>query len=165
MQKLLVFGFLGIATLGVVNLFVAPQLAQAQAGLIPCGTGDPAAAGYVPCQLCHVFALGNNILKFLLVPSALNPVPIVLVIATFLFAWGGFVWVTAMGNPSRVQQGQQILLATVIGLLIVYGAWLFISLALDVFGVATFTGTGNWWEINCALSVAGPSAPPPIPGC
>ena len=168
MSKLFALGFLGIVAFGAVSLFAAPEIAQAQAGLIPCGTGSPTAPGYVPCQLCHVFVLGNNIVKFLLVPSALNPIPIVLVIATFLFAWGGFVWVTAMGNPSRVQQGQQILLATVIGLLIVYGAWLFISLALDVFGVATFTGTGNWWEIDCSSPIVGgppPPPPPPIPGC
>ena len=152
MQKLLTFGFIGIAALGAVSLFVIPEVVQAQTGLIPCGTGSPTDPGYVPCQLCHVFVLGNNIIEFLLLPSPSNNfIPIVFVLASFLFAWGGFVWLTAVGNPSRVQQGQQILFATVIGLLIVYGAWLFISMALDVLGVATFTGTGNWWEIDCTF--------------
>lgn len=125
--------------IGAVSLLAAPQLIAAQ-GLVPCGQ-TPAN----PCQLCHFFQLAHNILEFILVVLA----PI---LGAFLFAWGGFVWLTAMGAPARVRQGQQIILAAVIGILIVYGAWVFINLLLQVLGAATYSGTGGWgrwWEIQC----------------
>jgi len=138
MSKILVFGVIAIEVFGTLVLLAAPETAQAQ-GLIPCG-GE----AQPPCTLCHVFALLHNIIEFILVI-------VVPIIAAFLFAWGGFVWLSSMGNPSRVKQGQQILLAAVVGILIVYSAWLFINLLLTSLGVVTFGGTGNWWEIDCEI--------------
>ncbi|MEK7542458.1 MAG: hypothetical protein AAB524_02025 [Patescibacteria group bacterium] len=121
--------------------------AAGSGGLVPCG-GE----GQDPCNFCHIFVLINNIIQFFLVPFALNNfIPIIPVIASLLVAWGGFVWLTSAGSPQRVKQGQQILLAVVVGLLIVYGAWLFISLLLTSLGAVNFTGTGNWFEIQCGV--------------
>ena len=145
MAKVILIAFIGIAAIGAASLFLAPETASAQ-GLVPCG-GEAQS----PCSLCHVFQLLHNIIEFTLVV-------IVPIVAAFLFAWGGFVWLSSMGNPARVKQGQQILLATVVGILIVYSAWLFISLIFQSFGVITFTGTGTWWEIDCEIVI-----PPPPP--
>ena len=126
------------------------------AGLVPCGgcnvdldptTGQcPAGQEQDPCNFCHIFALGNNILSFLLIPSVSNPAPIVLVVATLLFAVGGFFFFISAGSTARLERGKQIITATIIGLLIIYGAWLFIGLLLNSLGV-----TGSWWEIDCAV--------------
>lgn len=140
MSKLLLRG----SIIGFAGLFVVPQFIDAQ-GLVPCG-GET----QPPCNFCHIFVLINNVIQFLLVPLPLNNfIPIVPVIASLLVAWGGFVWLTSAGNPHRVSQGQQILFAVVIGLLIVYGAWLFIELILTSLGAVNFTGTGKWFEIQC----------------
>lgn len=130
--------------------------AAGSGGLVPCG-GESQPA----CNFCHIFVLINNIIQFLLVPSALNPIPIIPVIASLLVAWGGFVWLTSAGSPQRVKQGQQILFAVVVGLLIVYGAWLFIELILSSLGAVNFTGTGNWFEIECTVNpvAGGPVCP------
>jgi len=107
------------------------------AGLVPCGQlGNP-------CTLCDTFVLGQGILNIFLFPT----VPI---IAALLFAIGGFFLFTAAGSPQNLQRAKQIIIATVVGLLIIYGAWLFINLLLTTFGVADWTGLGTWWEIDCA---------------
>jgi len=128
-----------------VCLTMLPAQADAQ-GLVPCGNpGQPA------CNFCHTFALGNNILKFLLVPSALNPTPIVLLAASLLFAIGGFFYFISAGSTARLEQGKQIITATIIGLLIIYGSWLFINLLLTALGVVVWDGIGSWWEVPCSV--------------
>ena len=138
MVKVILFGLVGIATIGAASLLIAPESASAQ-GLVPCG-GETQS----PCTLCHIFQLLHNIIEFILVV-------VVPIVAAFLFAWGGFVWLSSMGNPSRIKQGQQILLAAVVGILIVYSAWLFINLFLTSLGVVTFSGTGTWWKFDCEI--------------
>ena len=140
MQKLL---FIIFAVIVLVSLFPADIQAQ---GLVPCGN-----PGQPDCGFCHTFSLLDNILSFLLIPSVSNPAPIVLVVATLLFAVGGFFFFISAGSTARLERGKQIITATIIGLLIIYGAWLFIGLLLNSLGVATWTGLGSWFEIDCAI--------------
>jgi len=105
-------------------------------GLVPCGQlGNP-------CGFCHVFQLLKNILDVFLFP-------IVPTVAGLLFATGGFFFLTSAGSGPRLERAKQIITATVVGLLIVYGAWLFINMLFGFLGVITFTGLGTWWEITC----------------
>ena len=126
---------------------VLPTSADA-AGLVPCG-GEGEAA----CSLCHILELLKNILDVFLFPT----VPVV---AALLVAVGGFFFLASFGNPARLQQAKTIFLAVVIGLLIVYGSWVFISMLLTSMGVAGWTGLGTWWAIECPVP-----PPPPIAGC
>jgi len=137
--------FLIIFFLVFFSLTILPAQADAQ-GLVPCGGPTQP-----DCNFCHTFALVNNIIKFLLVPSALNPAPIVLVAASLLFAVGGFFFFISAGSTARLERGKQIIIATIIGLLIIYGAWLFISLLLTSLGVIVWEGVGTWFEIPCAI--------------
>jgi hypothetical protein len=154
MSKVLILGLTGVAVVGAAAFLAVPEQASAQ-GLVPCGydmNGNGIVDTSEQCNVCHLFQLGGNIVNFLLVPSAVNSgFAIVPVLAALLFAWGGFVWVTAFGSPGRVQEGKKIIFATIIGILIVYGAWLFINLLLNALNVNTFTGTNNWWQIDCAF--------------
>ena len=138
--------------------FLFPAFSDAEK-IIPCGgcTVDLNEAGQCPldqkqpaCGLCHIFQLISNIIMFLLVPSAFNggAAP-VLVAASVLFALGGFFIFASDGNMARLEQGKKIITATVIGLLIVYGSWLFINLLLQIMGVAGWKGFGTWWAITC----------------
>ena len=143
MKKLFVF-FVAFTILlgGLSPLISAPADA---AGLVPCG-GE----GQDPCNFCHIFALVNNIILFFLVPNDMNNgAAIVLILAALLFAIGGFTMLTSSGTPQKLDQGKNIIFATIIGLLIVYGSWLFIGMLLTVFDVAAWQGVGDWWQIDC----------------
>ena len=139
----------------LISLFLVLAPTQLQAALVPCGYDingdgiyDPATEG---CQLCHIFVLINNILIFLLIPNAdiNNNLPLIPTVATLMIIIGGFYLLIAGPNPEFFNQGKSILTATVIGLVICLGAWVFLSTFLDMIGVAEWTGLGNWWEIDC----------------
>jgi hypothetical protein len=146
MKKLLAFTFLFLLIFGVLATLV-PSSAEA-AGLVPCGgTAEPS------CSLCHGFVLVKNILDIFLFPT----IPI---IAALLIAVGGFFMLTGAASPQNLSRGRTIILAVVIGVLIIYGSWLFINLLLSFFGVTIWTGPGTWWEIPCPAAVGPP--PPPV---
>ena len=127
----------------LAGAFLFPASSGAQ-GLVPCqGTAAD------PCSVCDIFGLIHNIITFFLVPSLLNPVPIVPVIATLLFAIGGFMLFTAAGNPSNLGKAKTIIFSTIVGLLIIYGSWAFIEMLLDALGFTSFGGFGSWWTITC----------------
>lgn len=146
MKKLSILLPLFVVCVLTLGLF-GPLEAQAQDGLVPCGaTGQPA------CNFCHIFAVVHNVVTFLIFPDGdlNNFIPLVLVVASFLFAWGGFYILTAAANPSNVQKGRTIIFATIVGLLIIYGAWLFLNLLFQALGFVDFQGLGDWWEIDCS---------------
>ena len=58
---------------------------------------------------------------------------------------------TAAGNPANLGRAKTIITATIIGLLIIYGSWVFVNLLLTSMGVAGWTGLGTWWEIDCPV--------------
>ncbi|MBI2437129.1 MAG: hypothetical protein HYV41_05355 [Candidatus Magasanikbacteria bacterium] len=60
------------------------------------------------------------------------------IIAAFAFAffvYGGFVWIFSFGNSEKVQKGQQILTAAVVGLIIVFSAYILVDFLLQVLDV------------------------------
>lgn len=48
-------------------------------------------------------------------------------IALLMFFYGGFTWVTSMGNPKKVEQGKEIIVRAVIGLAIIFGSYAFVN--------------------------------------
>jgi hypothetical protein len=132
-------------------LFLSPFLAQAQ-GLVPCGN-----PGQPPCQFCHLFVLFQNIVNFLLYD-------IVPPLAVLMIAIGGFMYMFAYfspgqalpgggkGGPALLGQAKKIITATIIGLLIIYGAWLIVNFFFQFIGVSTWQGWSlkeSWWQIKC----------------
>jgi len=128
-QKLLFIGFL-------VFLFSVPILTQAAGGLVPCGgQGQPA------CQFCHIFILLINIIELVL--KILTPI-----VAVLMFVTGGLYLLTAGGNPQSFEKAKSVLTAAVIGLVIIFVAWVFLSTFLDFIGVFQWTGLKNWWNLT-----------------
>jgi hypothetical protein len=136
--------FLFLGVLAVLALSVAPLFADAQQGLVPCGVGDPGDPGYVACTLCHLFQLLNNIINIVLFVFIPIVAPIFIVI-------GGIYLLIARDNPQTLGTGKNILTATVVGLIIVYTAWLLLNTTLTFLGVASWTRLGSWWQIECPL--------------
>ncbi|MDP2641532.1 MAG: hypothetical protein Q8P39_03365 [Candidatus Yanofskybacteria bacterium] len=137
MKKRVFFFLLGCAVFGI------PAVAFAQQGLVPCGgQGNP-------CELMDIFRLLNNIIRFFLIPDPnLNGrFAIVPLLATLFTVIGGAHLLLGGNNPGLLQRGNEILKATVIGLVIIYGAWLFIGALMTGLGVAEWTGLRTWFEI------------------
>ena len=139
MKKVFLIIFFGVLTL-------SPLLSLA-AGLVPCGgQGEPA------CQFCHLFVLFKNIVDFVLFK-------IVPPLAALMLAIGGFMYIFAYfgggeiggkGGPALLSQANKLLTSVVWGLLIIFGAWIFVNTFFMLIGVADWTGLkGGWWQINC----------------
>ena len=118
----------------LVSLFL--PFAQAEsAGLVPCGgPKEPA------CQFCHFFVMLGNIINFLLFY-------IVPPLAAVMIAIGGFMLIIShtglAGGPEMISQAKSLFRAIVIGLLIIYGAWLIIDLFFSIIGVKPWFGSWN----------------------
>ncbi|MDD4624831.1 MAG: pilin [Candidatus Pacebacteria bacterium] len=122
-------------------LFLAPNvLAGGQncptEGLVPCGTEG------CPCEICDLFKMINRIVNYIITG-------IVPLIAILFVTYGGFKYITADGDPGKIKEANDVFTAAIIGLVIIYGAWMAIGFALNLIGVAEWTGLGNWYQINC----------------
>lgn len=118
------------------------------AGLVPCGT-----SGTSPCTTCDIFKLIKNIIDFLLV----DLVPAVAIL--FVVIAGVFMFLGGI-TPSNFEKGKKILKDTVIGLFIVFGAWVITTTILkSVAGDSNIFD--NWFSIQCTTEGFGP--PPAAP--
>lgn len=124
-----------------------------QAGLVPCGNpqDDPSTPGIdesKPCQFCHFFVLFKNIIDFVLF-KIVPPLAILMIVvagAMYMLAY-----IEAIGNPNWISQAKSLIWAVVIGLIIIYGAWLLVNLFFQIIGVESWTNLKNWWQINCPI--------------
>ena len=105
-------------------------------GLVPCGTPG------CPCELCDLFKMITNIVNYIV----LGIVPL---IAVLFVAYGGFQYITAAGDPSKTKGAKDVFTAVVIGLVIIYSSWLVVGFALNMIGVADWTGLKTWYQIDC----------------
>jgi len=118
-------------------------------GLVPCGrrSDEPRTPEFesCPCRLCHFLVLGDKIVDFTLLY-------LVIPLAILLIVVGGAILLTAAGSPEKVRSGKTILKTTIIGLVIIFAAWLIVNTILIFIGVADWTGlkTG-WWQIKCPV--------------
>ncbi|MDO8474126.1 MAG: hypothetical protein Q7S62_01040 [bacterium] len=147
-----------IPILTVLFLLFSVVPLTADAGIVQCGidgsNGQPIDGkidNKEACGFCDIFKLINNIIIFFLVPSPSvnNGVAVVPLIATLLILVGGFYILIAAGQPERQKTGKDIITAVVIGLLVVYIAWVMVMSILSFLGVAPWTGLGEWWNIKC----------------
>ncbi|MCP6718558.1 MAG: pilin [Patescibacteria group bacterium] len=124
---------------------------QSQAGLVPCGSCeefDPDDKTIClneqdDCTFCDIFVLVNNIL--ILVLTRLVPI-----IATVMLVWGGFMFFSSVESPGKVEDAKNIIKAVIIGMVIIFVAWVFLNSFLSTIGVAKWAGLEEgWWEIQC----------------
>lgn len=82
-------------------------------------------------------------------------------IALLFFIIGGVIWLTSGGSSGQIEKGKKILSGTVIGIIIVLGAWTLVNFI--IVGLMpkearkTFFGTeeGPWWKIPGAQKPTG----------
>jgi hypothetical protein len=83
--------------------------------------GDP------NCGFSEMMQLVANIMGLLFV--------LALAISTLLFAYAGFKYATALGNPSQIQGAKKIFTNVAIGLALVFGAYLIVTTIVAILDV------------------------------
>jgi hypothetical protein len=120
-------------------LIFFPLILNAQ--LIPCG-----GPGQRSCTACDLFVLFRNIVNFLLFT-------IVPLLAAIIIAWGAFRALLGMtqGKVEEWKKGKDVLIAVIIGLVIIYSAWLLVGLFFTIIGVTSIDSWNpkEWFKINC----------------
>lgn len=127
MKKILLSGLL-------FSLLIAGQIQAA--GLVPCG-----GPGEDACRFCHIFVMLNNIVQFIMIK-------IVPVVAVLMIVIGGIMFFFAGGSPNTLSKAKGIITATVIGLIIIFAAFMLVGTILKMIGLADWTQNfyQNWWQ-------------------
>ena len=99
--------------------------------LVPCGRSDTE-----PCTICHLWQLISNVINFLIYDIAVPGGVILIVIA-------GVIFITSTGNEERIKLAKKIIYNTVLGLVIVFTAWLIIDTLLKSIAADEFWGAWN----------------------
>lgn len=128
MKKSIVVGIM------MVSMIAVPAFSQA-ASLIPCtgSTGGATSQGgpqEKECTFADFIQLIQNILDFF--AFILSPI-----IAGLIFAYGGFLILTDGGSAERLKKAKKILLDALVGLLIVWGAWVIVRTMMVLLGYDT----------------------------
>lgn len=121
---------------------MTPLSASAQSTLVVCGTGNTVGisqSSATGCQACHLFQLVDNIVRFLILVS----IPI----ASLLFAYAGFLYITA-GGGHGVEEAKGIFKDVFIGFVIALCGFLIVDTILRSLVSGTFTGP-SWNTIQC----------------
>jgi hypothetical protein len=129
--------FLIVLLVGFFLLSGGPALAAFCGGpLVPCGSGSQA-----PCRFCHIFVLISNIINFVL--TCLTPI-----IAALMLVLGGLFMLVSGPNPEMLGKAKAIITATVIGIVIIFIAWVFLNTLLSYMGIMDWTGLKDWWQVT-----------------
>jgi len=76
------------------------------------------------------------------VAEIINPIILLLgALAFIVFLWGVFEFVAHAGDETKRKEGKQAILWGIIGLVIIFGAYGIINLALGTFGIPTISKT------------------------
>ena len=128
---------------GLMFTFAIPVLA-ADTGIVPCGLDSTYSNR---CTLCHFIAGFQRIFE-----KAKNIIAIIcLTCATF----AGVMYVVSSGNESMINSAKAFLRASLIGLVIVLGAWIIVNTVITVLmPTQSDLGTGktSWYSfgsLNC----------------
>jgi len=123
-------------------------------GLVPCGKAKVSSGESDEvtqrCQFCHLFVMLDGIITFVLF-DILPPVAVLMmVIAGVMFFFGG-------GNPSLLLQAKKLITSIVIGLVIIFSAYLIVGAVLSATGVLGWTTLDKWLDngtftVNCPIA-------------
>ncbi len=142
MKKTIILSLLVVLFFSLTSSFTlaAERTGCPTEGLVPCGNTTSC-----PCQLCDIFTLINNIVHLLLFQ-------IIPIIAALLIVIGGIMMIWAYagsGGPATLIKAKTLFTSVVIGLLIIYCAWLIVSMFFWAIGVSEWGGLKTWWVIKC----------------
>jgi len=138
-------------------------------GLVPCGKAEycslergcvrfngegefigcfPQCQPFIFCQPCHAMIMIDGIVDFILF-KILPP------LAVLMMVIGGILFFFSAENPENVERGRRVLTSVILGLIVIFSAWLLVNLFLRIIGVADWTGLSTgWFNINCPIVIS-----------
>ncbi len=132
----------------ISNVLLAQSTSTASqsssAGLVPCG-----GRGQKPCNICDIFKLLQNLIKFVVTKG----VPI---IATLSFIYAGVLLIIGGADPKQIKQGQTIMSNVVTGLVIIFVAYTITNTILVSLAGSNKSKASSWYTIKCETEVYAP---------
>src|SRR3989344_5935730 len=90
------------------------------------------------CTICDIATLAQNVLN--------TGIYIAIFLSAVLFAWAGWKYVTAGGNPGKATQAREVFTNVLIGLAIILAGWLVVDTLMKTL-VKDSGGFGPWNKI------------------
>jgi len=112
-----IFSFVFLLIFIFVPVFVFGQ--EPDTGLIPCDGLD--------CQFTDFIQLIYNVMRFL--------IGLGLTFSVIVFAYAGFIYMTAGGDESKIKKAHGMFLSVVIGLVLALGAFLIVEVIANTLGL------------------------------
>lgn len=135
MKKTTKYAVASLLTVGVTALVAIPAFAAGSAdyGTIPSlssiNKGVSGSAVFGSSNLSEIIAgVISVILGFLGV------------ITVLIILWGGFIWMTAAGEPDKVDKAKKMIYSGIIGLVIIFAAYAIANFVMSAIGTATGVG-------------------------
>jgi hypothetical protein len=174
MKKILLIALLGVLLFPLISLagtYRADGTDVCYEGLVPCGKEvyiggsweDGQCIGGTPefirCQLCHFFVMLDEIIDFVLFQIVPPLAILMLVIGGVMFIFAHFGGAEILpgggaGGPKMLSQARKLITSVIIGLIIIFAAWIIIDLFFSLIGVAEWTGLQEgWFSINCSVQL------------
>jgi hypothetical protein len=89
----------------------------------PASTSSTALTNPIGTKICAKTATGQECVQSVLGSVIKTAMGIVGSIALLMAVWGGFLWLTSMGNETKVEQGKKTLIWAILGLVLIFGAY------------------------------------------
>jgi hypothetical protein len=124
-RAILLFCLFALLTLSFVPLPTLAITAAEECG--QAGSGVPN-----PTRFCTLKDLFIAVMKLFLAGLAF--------IGTFMFMYGGFLFLTSAGMSDRIERAKETLFWSSIGILIALGSWLLVQTLLNIGTQGTFGG-------------------------
>lgn len=119
-------------------LSLAPVFVYAQTipTIVPCdGTS---VGGGEECTLCHIAKLAQNVLN--------AGIYLAVFLSAFLFAYAGWQYITAGGDPGKASEAKKVFWNVGVGLVLILAAWLIVDLIMKVL-ISESVLLGPWNDI------------------
>jgi len=126
MNKITKSAVAGLMSLSLVLAFAMPVIVGAE-------SGDPYAPPTID-DLTTGTGLGTASLTVIIQQGISVFMSILGVIVVFIILWGGFIWMTAGGDPEKVNKAKKMIISGITGLIIIFAAWgiaMFVMNALE----------------------------------
>ncbi|NQU82352.1 MAG: hypothetical protein HQ539_00145 [Parcubacteria group bacterium] len=142
-------------------------------GIVPCGkdviiggSGDTLIVDnrcvgtdkrVVQCQLCHSFIMIDGIIDYVLISIIPYVTVLMIVIGGIMFYFGG-------AKPELLGKSKTLFKGVLIGLVLIYGAYMIVGIFLSVLGAAKVnpiedTFVDGVFKINCPVKLPKPKSP------
>lgn len=150
MRKIFLLAFLLFFLLPVFSFAQEPVDAcppcSEPGGLVPCGRtcDDPTTAKNecLPCTLCDFFVMIDRWVDRML--DFTMPLLIIMIAGALLLTA-----YARRGAPETVNKAKRALFGVSIGIAVILTAWAIINSVLMFLGFVNWSGTDDWWSINC----------------